>query len=200
MFKDKKKIISTVLCVAVLITTLVVSYHLLSNYKVITVTGISMEDTYISGEILLCKKEKIENIKYKDIIVFSKENGDGSLFIKRVIAVGNEKVKIENNKVYIDGEQLEEEYIKEDMSTPDMEEQDVPYMQLFVLGDNRNMSDDSRGSTIGFVNKDELVGKIVLNLSDYKISKVMIIIVMVSLIAMLYIVACTIKDDSTDET
>lgn len=199
MFKGNKlKLASNIVCAILLVVAVLVSVYMLSNYKVINVSGVSMEDTYTSGQMLLCKKEKVKNIKYKDVIVFSKEKSGNALYIKRVIAVGNEKVKIKDNRIYINGEKLEEGYIKEDMRTPDMEEQTVPYKQLFVLGDNRNMSDDSRGEMIGFVSEDELLGKIVLNISDYRMDKVVIIAILLSLIVVLILISYTIKDNSEE--
>lgn len=102
-----------------------------------------------------------------DIVVFSKENyGNGQLLVKRVIATGGQTVDIdgEMGTVAVDGQILNEEYLPEGLATPAF---DVPFPvtvpegSIFVMGDNRGGSMDSRMLSVGFIDEREVVGKVV---------------------------------------
>ncbi len=128
-------------------------------FKVVTINGPSMRDTLQHGQKLI-----ISNIgytpKYGDIVVISRnannivdtEDSDKSI-IKRVIATGGQTVDIDFEKgvVYVDGVALEEPYVR----TPTNRSFDVTFPVIvpegcvFVMGDNRNNSTDSRSSFIG---------------------------------------------------
>ena len=81
-----------------------------------------------------------------------------SLIIKRVIAVGGDHLDIKNNEVYINGKKIKENYIKENMNTEDLSI-DIPKGKVFVMGDNRNHSLDSR--KLGYFDFDnDVIGKV----------------------------------------
>lgn len=91
----------------------------------------------------------------------------GKLICKRVIATGGQKVYIDykNNKVFVDGEQIDNSYIREPMKYMDgyfdtPNPVTVPAGCIFVMGDNRNYSTDSRNSLVGMVEDEDLIGKI----------------------------------------
>jgi len=134
-------------------------------FRVVVVSGPSMNNTLYDGDWLLL----LGNILYGepqhgDIIVASKDSYDnGSPIIKRVIATEGQTVDIDFWKgvVYVDGEALDEPYtltptnIKEGMSFP----LTVSEGCIFVMGDNRNLSKDSRSDQIGLIDCREVLGK-----------------------------------------
>ena len=122
------------------------------------VDGASMEDTLHNEDILICRRTT--NLKHGDIVTF-KSSKDNENLIKRVIALGGDTVKIENNKVYVNNKKIDEPYIKSRMVTNDYKEIKVQEGYVFVLGDNRNNSLDSRYESVGLVNVDEQVSGIV---------------------------------------
>jgi signal peptidase I len=135
------------------------------------VEGPSMQPNFYTGERLIVNKlvYRIWEPERGEVIVFhapaKKE------YIKRVIALPGEKVKVEGDQVYINGVLLDEPYIQEAVNeakqkggsynqpTNNFEEQIVPEGSLFVMGDNRPQSLDSRSSSVGFVPYKEIVGR-----------------------------------------
>jgi signal peptidase I len=103
-----------------------------------------------------------------DIVVVTKPNSENEPLIKRVIALEGQTVDIDFSKgiVYVDGEALDEPYV----NTPTNLRYDVkfpitvPKGDLFVLGDNRNGSLDSRSSRIGFIDTRYVLGKVYLRI------------------------------------
>lgn len=93
-----------------------------------------------------------------DIIVFHTSGGTGNDLIKRVIGLPGEQVEIVNGAVFINGQRLVEPYITEAWSDtrPLIV---IPERHYYVLGDNRNSSQDSRSGRIGLVPRDRIVGK-----------------------------------------
>ena len=96
-----------------------------------------------------------------DIIVFESTAGSGNDLIKRVIGLPGERVQIVAGQVYINGLLLREPYIREvwsDTQPPIV----VPARHYYVLGDNRNSSQDSRSGRVGLVPRERIVGKTLL--------------------------------------
>ena len=139
--------------------------------RVMDVNGESMEPTLHNGNKILVSGLFYEP-KRGDIVVFKKDSYDeGKALVKRVIAVADDSVNIdfENGIVYVNGEALEEDYIKEltTMKIDFMGPLLVPENCVFVLGDNRNSSRDSRDKRIGVVDKRLIVGKVLLVLYPF---------------------------------
>ena len=134
-------------------------------FRMVVVSGPSMNTTLTHGDYLLLVNSVFYNKpKAGDIVVASKDSfKNGEPIIKRVIATEGQWVDIdfENGVVYVDGTALEEPYA----STPTTlyEGIDFPLMVddgcVFVLGDNRNESKDSRSPDIGLVDTREILGK-----------------------------------------
>lgn len=131
------------------------------------VEGPSMEPNFHTSERLIVNKiiYHIHPPQRGEVVVFHAPAGVD--YIKRVIALPGEKVKVENNKVYVNGEELKEPYIQEAIderakngqlyNSPGYTETVVPEGQVFVMGDNRPNSSDSR--MIGPVAYDKIVGR-----------------------------------------
>jgi len=126
--------------------------------QVTVVKGASMEDTLFNSERLICNKivYRITEPKHGEIVIFKPPIDQNHNYIKRVIAVEGDKVKIVDGTVYLNGEQLEEDYI-EHRSYETMPEIIVPEDSYFVLGDNRSNSSDSR--FWGFVPEKNIIGR-----------------------------------------
>ena len=140
----KRSIISLGITV---ITALILAFLLRSFVFVLaTVDGPSMEPTLQNNEKILVTRYSyyFHEIERGDVIVcrFDNENYP-DYYVKRVVALGGETVKIENGIVYVNDVPLEENYIKEPPRN-DMEEVLVPVGYVFVMGDNRNNSSDAR--------------------------------------------------------
>ena len=136
-------------------------------FRVVVVSGTSMTNTLYDGDyVLLLSNTLYRNPEYGDIIVASKEKfDDGEPIIKRVIATEGQMVFIdyEAGVVYVDGVALKEDYVRTPTNVGEEWGMDnpteVPEGCLFVMGDNRNGSMDSRHPQIGFVDKREILGK-----------------------------------------
>lgn len=125
----------------------------LFNFRIIRVSGNSMDITLADKELHFAQLHK--EINKNDIIVADSKLLD-CIIIKRVIAVPGDTIEIKNNILYVNGMRLEEDYIKEDMITEDIEEYTLKDDEYFVCGDNRNHSTDSR--VIGPIKKDDIIG------------------------------------------
>jgi signal peptidase I len=91
---------------------------------------------------------------FKDLFGF--QTGDEQDFIKRVIAVGGDEVEGQNGDVYVNGERVAEPYLEPADGTAEFRRTTIPEDMLFVMGDNRNNSDDSR--SFGPIPEDSVVG------------------------------------------
>ena len=88
-------------------------------------------------------------------------------YVKRIIALEGESVSIKDNKVFINGEALEEDYLPEGLEYDDFDEITVPAGQVFAMGDNRPGSIDSR--ILGCFQKSALRGKVVIRFFPFKL-------------------------------
>ena len=139
--------------------------------RLVDVVGESMLPTLESGDKIV-----VSNLFYGpkqgDIIVFRKDEYKEQPLVKRVIAVEGQTIDIDFNRgiVYVDGEPIDEPYIAEPTTEPmDFNgEVKVPEGCVFVMGDNRNHSTDSRLDTIGFVDKRCIMGKVYFTLFPLK--------------------------------
>lgn len=137
--------------------------------RIIGVDGDSMYPTLHNGDLLLLQSVGYEP-RQGDVVVLTKEFdvSDGPI-VKRVIAVGGQTVDIdyEAGTVSVDGVPLDEPYIKEAMVEPPAGTYEtitsvtVPEGSVFVMGDNRNNSDDSRDTRLGTVDEQYILGRAV---------------------------------------
>lgn len=146
--------LTTVAAVAILVAVLLL--------PVLQIFGVSMSPTLSEGDIVVSVKGgKFET---GEVIAFYYNN---KILVKRVIAQAGEWVDIdEDGNVYVNGEQIDEPYLTEkafgqcDLELP----YQVPESKIFVMGDNREASMDSRLTSIGCVGEELIVGKIVFRL------------------------------------
>jgi signal peptidase I len=138
------------------------------SFQVVTVNGKSMVPTLQSNDKLILERVsyRIMSPKRNDIVVIRYPADIRERIIKRVIAVAGDMVKINDNILYINGKTISEYYINEDYMR-DFDEVQVPSDAVFVLGDNRNFSSDSRSSDIGFVKLNLIEGKAVIRLYPF---------------------------------
>lgn len=140
-------------------------------FRVVVVVGSSMYDTLHNNDRLLLISNTIyTKPKQGDIIVASKKSfANGECIVKRVIATEGQRVEINylTGEVKVDGVVLEEDYIYTPTTSVD-----TPYLdqivgkgQVFVMGDNRCHSLDSRSTEIGLIDEREILGKAVFLLS-----------------------------------
>ncbi len=127
------------------------------------VSGSSMENTLSDGDNLIVDKisYRFSDPKRFDIIVFPFRYKEKVYYIKRIIGMPGETVQIEDGKIYIDGEVLQESYGRQVIQNPGLAEEPVELGEdeYFVLGDNRNDSTDSRDPSVGVLRRDELIGR-----------------------------------------
>ncbi|MEE1303627.1 MAG: signal peptidase I [Agathobacter sp.] len=140
---------------------------ILKNFIIINAvvpTG-SMENTIMSESNLFGNRLAYINSDPKrgDIIIFKYPDNEEEKYVKRIIGLPGEKVTIDEAKVYIDGKELEEDYIKEAWTRATGPfEFEVPEDCYLVLGDNRNDSLDARYWTNTYVHRDKIIAKAVL--------------------------------------
>ena len=144
----------TVAAAAVLIATLLL--------PVLQITGTSMAPKLLEGDIVV----SMNGSKYKpgDVIAFYFDN---KVLVKRVIATAGQWVDIdEDGTVYLDGEVLEEPYLQEkalgqcNIELP----YQVPESRIFVMGDHRSVSLDSRNTAVGCVSDEQIVGRLIFRI------------------------------------
>jgi len=143
------------------------------------VQGASMEPNFEDGQYLIvnelgyketdlkiAKVKSFKEIERGDVVVFRYPRNPSQFFIKRIVGLPGERVKVEDGKVFIynsenpDGFQLEEKYLPEGLSTNGSDDYQVKDDEYYVMGDNRHHSSDSR--VWGPVNKSEIVGRVLL--------------------------------------
>lgn len=133
-------------------------------FRLVEVDGGSMNDTLFSGDKVI-----VTNLFYEphnnDVVVISHGSKYANPIIKRVIAIEGQSVKLdyENERIFVDGIEINEPYIKGttfsgnwgDNHIPDV----IPKGKIFVMGDNRLVSMDSRSTEIGLIDVENVIGK-----------------------------------------
>lgn len=132
------------------------------------VSGLSMYPTFHDGDYILTDKisYRFNNPQRGDVIVLKNPRDENQDFIKRVLALPGDTIKVENNNVYINNQPVNEYYLPPGVSTnagaylTEGTVVSVAPDQFFVLGDNRNHSSDSR--EWGYVPRKDIIGKVFL--------------------------------------
>ena len=157
LYEWTQALVCSVLAVVLLFTFVV---------RLIGVDGHSMVPTLQDGDRLLVLNSLWDSdYEYGDIVVLRKESFLEEPIVKRVIATEGQTVDIDfaSGSVYVDGELLEEDYINEPTYVDEGTQfpLTVPEGSIFVMGDNRNHSSDSRSSDLGTVDTRYVIGKAV---------------------------------------
>ena len=158
LFEWMQALVCSVLAVVLLFTFVI---------RLIGVDGISMVPTLQDGDRLLVVSSLLyHDYQPGDIVIARKETLTADPIVKRIIAVEGQTVDIDFDMgtVYVDGEALEEDYINELTLTDEgtVFPLVVPEGSVFLMGDNRNHSSDSRSSRLGTVDTRYLIGKAVV--------------------------------------
>ncbi|MDE6738421.1 MAG: signal peptidase I [Lachnospiraceae bacterium] len=129
-----------------------------------SVIGDSMEPILSNGQEILMNRViyRLSSPKRGDVVVFLPNGNQNShYYVKRVVGLPGEKIQIREGNVYINGVLLEEdeEFSKMIDAGIAQNELELATDEFFVLGDNRNSSEDSRSGNIGAVKKDTIIGK-----------------------------------------
>ncbi len=133
----------------------------------------SMQPTLYENNYLLVNKQayRFGEEKRGDIIVFHSElkdeDGAEKLLIKRIIGLPGDTIDIKNGKVLLNGEELTEDYTLEGETTGEIKNYTVPEGKLFVMGDNRRVSIDSRSPEVGCIDEDTVMGKAFVRLYPF---------------------------------
>lgn len=128
------------------------------------VNGTSMVPTLEDGDQLIADKVtyRFRDPERFDIIIFPYQYAEKTYFIKRIIGLPGERVRIDElGKIYINGKVLEEHYGLEQMVNPGLAAEEITLGddEYFVLGDNRNVSEDSRYPDVGNIKRKDIIGR-----------------------------------------
>jgi signal peptidase I len=169
MVKQLVELLKSVV-IAIIAALLIITFV----FETVRVDGYSMTPTLDNNDRLI-----VEKVTYHfrqpepgDIVVIKYPSNTEEKFIKRVVAVGGDTVEIKNNTLYINGVAKQEGYLLEDTMF-DFAKVTVPQGTIFVMGDNRNNSRDSRYPDVGFVKLSLVVGRAVLRIYPFSSVRVL---------------------------
>lgn len=163
--KEYVKVIRSTVSSLIVVAAIAVLVSLLF-LPVLRVTGTSMTPTLQNDELVICRK--YGNFEQGDVIAFYFNN---KILLKRVIGVSGDIIDIsEDGTVYVNGEVIDEPYLNEkafgecDLDLP----YQVPDERVFVMGDHRATSVDSRSTSVGCIANEAIVGEVMLRIWPFE--------------------------------
>lgn len=167
-YKKKKKMSASTIREIIswifgILVSVFIAFVLITSVGVQTsVIGVSMEPNLYSGQKILINRfiYKVTSPKKDDVIVFLPNgNQNAHYYVKRVVAIPGETVQIKGGRLYVNGVLQEDEFDK--MADAGIAENELKLGddEYFVLGDNRNNSEDSRSGNLGAISKSTIIGK-----------------------------------------
>ncbi len=150
--------------VKIIIKIILLTAITLTCIQPLRIEGYSMTPTLNHGSWVIINKLSyiLSNPKRGDVILikFSQNEHDKYKYlVKRIIAIENDIIQIENGNTYVNNELQNENYIEKN-NKENFYKRIVPQNNIFVLGDNRRISKDSRYKDIGFINVEKVIGKV----------------------------------------
>ena len=162
---DITKFIKEIIPYAFIILFVVVFRSLVATPVV--VDGPSMDPTLKNGQLLILYKLPQRYERNDIVIVKTKINGKKERLVKRIIGLSGEKIEYKYHKLFINDHKVEDKYAKktEAFSLEELYDiKKIPKKHYFIMGDNRNVSLDSRDTRVGLVSEQEIVGKAVFRI------------------------------------
>jgi signal peptidase I len=171
----KRKVLSILLDVIIYALIIYTCIYLIPTYVIqrTIVDGPSMEDTLHNGDHLMVEKisYRLDQLNRFDIIVFYPHGRDSDeYYVKRIIGLPGETIQIIGSDIYINGEVLKENYGKEPITYAGLAAEPLTLGddEYFVMGDNREVSLDSRYEEVGVVPKENIGGRAILRIWPLK--------------------------------
>lgn len=163
--KDFRKILKSTVSSLIVVAAIAVLVSMLF-LPVLRVTGSSMTPTMQNDELIICSKRS--NFKQGDIVAFYFNN---KILLKRVIGIAGDYINITSDgTVYVNGDKLDEPYVSElALGTCNIEmPYQVPDNRIFVMGDHRSVSIDSRSTTVGCIADEYVIGKVIFRIWPFE--------------------------------
>lgn len=152
----------------------IIAVLLLTFFKPIVIKQESMQPTFYSDDYVVINKQAYTmfgDVEHGDVIIFKSElpddNGGTKYLIKRVIGLPGDTIEIVDGYVYRNGEKIDEPYVAEQGASREMRPLIIEEGKMFVMGDNRAVSQDSRSPEIGQVDQDTILGKVIIRVFPF---------------------------------
>ena len=156
--KQKSETWSWIKCIlAAAVIALVLRFFV---FELVVVQGESMTPGLQQGQVIFVEKvsRHFSQPDHGDVAVVKYSGVDKRYYVKRVMGREGDVLEIRDGVLFRNGQALEEDYLREDRMDLDMEEITVPEGYVFVMGDNRNDSMDSRNPAVGVIPENDIVG------------------------------------------